>query len=213
MICKNCGALLSEKQDFCSQCGSATGDSVAEIVIIDSKNNRRSSAYPKILLGLILFGGVFYFFEMINRHFHPVIADQPSIGYGISSIADKIPSSTITAAVDETYITVSVEDVVNHRIVRFFDPSGVQDIPILAYITPRGKIVTAIGLSESCRSTDFYLEGNTIHCANCPSYWNMESLEAYACCQKYYPDPIHSIVEGGLLKIEKEDVQQWKARL
>ncbi len=214
MICKNCGVEVNESQKFCPQCGSTVEEN-GQAIHSDIANHakEKSSPYPKLILGIVLGLGIFYFFATINRSFHPVIAEQPSIGYAVSSTQNKIESTMISAHLDHDFIVVPVKDIVTDRIVRFKDPSGRQDVPILAYVTPRGKIVTAMSLSESCRSTDFYLEGSTIHCANCPSYWDMESLEAYACCQKYYPDPIPSKVENGLIKIKRNVVIQWKARL
>jgi hypothetical protein len=124
----------------------------------------------------------------------------------------KISSTLIQARVEGSFIIVSLNEVVRNRIVRFYDPESRQTIPILAYITPSGRLVTAMSLSEGCRSTDFYLEGENIHCANCPSYWNASSLEAYACCQKYFPDPIESTILGDELRLEATRVRQWQAR-
>ncbi|HEX9615363.1 MAG TPA: Fe-S-containing protein, partial [Bacteroidota bacterium] len=76
-----------------------------------------------------------------------------------------------------------------------------------------GKLVTAMSKSEHCGSTDFYLSGNNIHCASCGSYWNMASMEAYACCQRYYPDPVPSVVSGDMVLIESIVVRGWKSRL
>jgi len=67
--------------------------------------------------------------------------------------------------------------------------------------------------SEHCGSTDFFLSGNNIHCAQCPSYWNMASMEAYACCQKFFPDPIPSRVVGEEIRIDAAVARNWKSRL
>ncbi|MCK9409103.1 MAG: Fe-S-containing protein, partial [Bacteroidetes bacterium] len=166
-----------------------------------------------VILISVLFLGVGYFFATIGRTYHPVIDHQPSIGYGITPSKEKIVSSSMKGAIDGNDIVIPSEQVSNYRIVRINDPEGIQTVPILLYVTPRGKIVTAMSISESCRSNDFYLEGENIHCANCPSYWNMESLEAYACCQKYYPEPIPSTVTNGMVRIDKHLVQQWRTRL
>jgi hypothetical protein len=142
-----------------------------------------------------------------------VIDHQPSLGYGLKPSAERINSTLLTAVIDGNDIVIPTEQVMNYRIVRIKDPEGIQTVPILLYVTPRGKIVSSMSISESCRSNDFYLEGNNIHCANCPSYWDMESLEAYACCQKYYPEPVPSTVLNGMLRIDKQMAQQWRTRL
>lgn len=174
---------------------------------------KKSSLTPKIIIAIVLIVGLTYYVLTLTRNYHPVIADQPSVGYGTTPGQNKISSVNTSVKIEGNDIVISVEEITKYGLVRFADPEGKQTTPIIAYVSPRGKIVTAMSLSESCRSTDFYLQGKTIHCANCPSYWDMESMEAYACCQKYYPDPIPSRVERGMLKISKEVVQNWRTRL
>lgn len=193
VICLNCGAVLK--------------------VVEPTKEQRMIKRISVAVLAGVLLAGIGYFAATIGRSYHPVIDNQPSVGYGVSAAPGKITSGTTSASIDGDDIIVNADLVNNYRIVRVNDPEGIQKIPILIYVTPRGKIVTAMSISESCRSNDFYLDGNNIHCANCPSYWNMESLEAYACCQRYYPEPIPSTKVGGVIRINKEMVQNWRTRL
>lgn len=212
MHCSSCGHAATVGQKFCVQCGSSftvedrTGPAPAPV----PRSKRWITSAGLIV---VLTAGLVYFGLTLTRNYHPVIADQPSTGFGTEPGSKRIDSRLITAAIDGDDIIVPVDAVVKSGIVRFYDPEGVQSVPLLAYITPRGKIVTAMSLSESCRSDDFYLEGQTIHCAHCPSYWHMESLEAYACCQKYYPDPVASTVERGMLRIPVRTVRDWRARI
>jgi hypothetical protein len=41
----------------------------------------------------------------------------------------------------------------------------------------------------------------------------MATMEAYACCAKYYPDPIPSRVTGDEVRIRKSAVREWAGRL
>lgn len=210
MVCTQCGAVITEGQKFCSSCGHPVEQSSAAA---QPGSKKKSKVAPRLFLAAVLLLGLTYFAITLTRNYHPVIADQPSVGYGTNPGQGKIMSFKTTASLDGNDIVINVDEVTKHGIIRFPDPEGIQTVPILAYVTPRGKIVTAMSISESCRSDDFYLEGKTIHCASCPSYWDMESLEAYACCQKYYPDPIPSRVERGVLKIPKNVVREWRTRL
>ncbi|MEW5799621.1 MAG: Fe-S-containing protein [Bacteroidota bacterium] len=210
MICSQCGAQVSDAQKFCTNCGNPISASINENKVAAPK---KSSATSKIILISVLVAGLVYYGLTLTRNYHPVISDQPSVGYGTNPGQGQIKSFKTNAQIDGNDIIIDVETVTKHGIIRFNDPEGKQTVPVIAYISPRGKIVTAMSISESCRSDDFYLEGKTIHCASCPSYWDMESLEAYACCQKYYPDPIPSRVERGVLKISKNVVQEWRTRL
>lgn len=158
--------------------------------------------------------GLSSYLRVLLRQYHPVIAKQPSVVVAIDyGVTQKIPSTMIQARVDQGYMVIPLESIINHKLVRFFDPEQIQQVPLIAYITPEGKIVTAMSISENCRSTDFYLEGHNIHCAACPSYWNMSSLEAYACCQKFYPDPIPSTLANNEIRIDASVVRSWKSRI
>ena len=207
MTCPHCGSQQLSNAVVCLQCGTVL------TTIKQTTQQKIIKSASVVILISVLFLGVGYFFATIGRTYHPVIDHQPSIGYGITPSKEKIVSSSMKGAIDGNDIVIPSEQVSNYRIVRINDPEGIQTVPILLYVTPRGKIVTAMSISESCRSNDFYLEGENIHCANCPSYWNMESLEAYACCQKYYPEPIPSTVTNGMVRIDKHLVQQWRTRL
>jgi len=207
MICPQCGSQQLSTAVVCLQCGTVLK------VIEPSSQQRNIKIASVIILAGVLIAGIGSFFATIGRTYHPVIADQPSVGYGISAASGKIMSNKISATIDGNDIVVPAEKVMNYRIVRINDPEGKQTVPILIYVTPRGKVVTAMSISESCRSDDFFLDGNNIHCAHCPSYWDIESLEAYACCQKYYPDPIPSTISAGMVRINKQVVQNWRTRL
>ncbi len=207
MTCPHCGSVQINNAAVCIQCGKTLDD------ILQTKQQRNIKRASLIILAAVLISGIGYFFETISRTYHPIIDQQPAVKYEVSPSSVKIMSTAATATIDGNDIVVSTEVLKNFRIIRVNDPEGIQNVPILIYVTPHGKIVTAMSISESCRSDDFYLEGNDIHCAHCPSYWNMESLEAYACCQKYYPDPIPSIVAAGQIRIDKNIVRQWRTRL
>jgi len=211
MNCTQCGASVLESQKYCARCGSPITKKHDMPSI--STPVHKSLLIPKLLLAAVFITGILYFSITLTRNYHPIIADQPSTGFGTTPGQSKVSSKNVTARIDANDIIIDVESVTSMGFVRFVDPEGIQTVPIIAYVTPRGKIVTAMSISESCRSTDFYLQGNNIHCASCPSYWHMESLEAYACCQKYYPDPIPSIVERGVLRISKSMVREWRTRI
>jgi hypothetical protein len=211
MVCPQCSNTLTDNAIVCVQCGKIFQTNSTDQPV--SKKQRMIKIISVMVVILVLISGVGYFAATIGRSYHPIIDGQPSVGFGINAAPGKIMSNKINAVIDGNDIVISLETVTNYRIVRFDDPDRKQSVPVIAYITPRGKVVTAMSISESCRSNDFYLEGTTIHCSNCPSNWNMESMEAYACCQKYYPDPIPSKVINGQIHIEKSIVQNWRTRL
>ena len=209
--CPQCGSALQESVRFCPQCGLDLGQEKKPDTAPD-KTLSYSRWYMRFLLIAVLVGGLWAYLSDAFRAYHPVIEKQPSVIQSVSSSSEKIASTNIQAKIEGPFIVVQLKEVLEKRIVRFSDPEGIQPDPMIAYLTPSGKLVTAMSKSENCHSTDFYLEGENIHCASCPSYWNMSSLEAYACCQKYYPDPIPSTIVGDEVRIESRTVREWKPR-
>lgn len=208
--CAVCGTPAVESELVCRQCGAP--------VARNGEGVTASGAVPvatrvwilRAVVVAAVAAGLWAFYSDAFRSYHPVIAAQPEIGsVGASG---RINSSLVTARKEGPFIIISAAELRQRRIVRFFDPESVQTVPVLAYITPAGRVVTAMSISENCRSKDFYLEGENIHCASCPSIWNASSLEAYACCQKYYPDPIPSTLLGDEVRIEASAIRSWQTR-
>lgn len=214
MKCKQCGSSVSEAEQYCPTCGS-TFRSEESGIFQNVAEKKRSVKRWAIRGGLIvvLVGGIGIFLDQLLRTYHPVIERQPTVAM-VSVYGDtQVRSTAIEATMKDGFITIPLLAVREHRLVRFFDPGMIQEVPMIAYVTPQGKLVTAMSKSEHCGSTDFFLSGNNIHCASCPSYWNMASLEAYACCQKFFPDPIQSTVTGDKIRIDATHVRNWKSRL
>jgi len=209
--CPVCGSETAEDAAVCPVCGSSSSEGGAAGNPAAPAGTRLRSWVTKGVLALVLCSGLWLFYREAFRRYAPVIADQPDVE-APAPPPGKIESTMIEARVDGNAIVIPLRAVVERRIVRFADPTGTLGVPLLAYLTPSGRLVTAVSISENCRSDDFYLEGEDIHCAHCPSYWNASSLEAYACCQRYYPDPLPSTVSNGQVRILADVVRRWKPR-
>ena len=214
MRCRKCGSEIRNEMKFCPVCGSTLQlqqDTVETDGKVKNPQVKRWAIRGIILLVLVV--GVGAFLDQLLRTFHPVIERQPDVAMVTMYRDEEIRSTPVEAVMIDGKIGVSLRSVQEHKLVRFFDPEKQQEVPIIAYITPQGKLVTAMSKSEQCGSTDFFLSGNNVHCASCGSYWNMASMEAYACCQRFYPDPIPSSVSGDMVVIDPAAVRQWRSRL
>jgi hypothetical protein len=213
MTCQQCGSAVRDDAKFCPQCGWKVASGPVSISPPPAPFVSKKKLVYGALIVVALVSGISVYLKVLLREYHPVIAEQPEVVVEIQyGIEQKIPSAPVTATLEGEDLTIPLNVVLSNKIVRFFDPAGEQHIPLIAYVTPEGKIVTAMSISENCQSTDFYLKGHNIHCANCPSYWNMSSLEAYACCPMLYPDPIPSRLENGKIRINAAVVRAWKTR-
>jgi uncharacterized membrane protein len=211
MYCAACGTALAADAKFCTACG-------ASVAISEEITSPPSGTSPTrrvvLLVGacavLVVIGT---FISFLNPSVHNVILRQqtvaPATDYG----------SNVVEAVDVTFreegddVLFSLDDLKRHKLIRFEYKGGKTPRPILAYIAPSGQVVTAISVSEHCGSTRFTIKENKIFCAQCPSNWDMMTMEAYACCAKYYPDPIPSRVSGDDVRIAKATIEKWAGRL
>lgn len=213
MICLQCGSVIEGATNVCGVCGSKVQVRPADPDVPAVAGSGIRKWIIRGLMALVVVIGVAVFANQLLRTYHPVIDDQPVVAMAAVYGDERITSVPVAASMEGEFITIPFGAVKEHKLVRFFDPEGLQQIPMIAYISPTGKLVTAMSSSEHCGSTDFFLQGNNIHCANCASYWNMSSLEAYACCARYYPDPIPSTVVGEVVRIEAATIRRWESRL
>ena len=211
-LCEKCGSPVPGDAQFCPNCGTASKPHRVQGERAPSSRKSLIRFIIPIVLGTVLLFGLSNYFGEAFRTYHPVIEKQPTVSKPWALSSEKQASTKIEARSEGPFIIIPLQAVLDRKIVRFMDPDNIQKVPMLAYLTTNGKLVTAMSISENCRSTDFYLVGDNIHCASCPSYWNASSLEPYACCQKYYPDPIASSVLGNEVRIEKSVARNWQPR-
>ena len=216
LTCKQCGKQLAGSSRFCPICGAAVDPepsdvSQGQVTTAPSVSPTRRIAlvvFPIVVVALVV-----VFATYITPSVHPVIREQPVVADEHSY--DAVPVTMVDIEVKEVEgdLVFSLDDLRKHRLVRFTYTGGKTERAVMAYLAPDGRLVTAISLSEHCGSTEFTIKDNMIYCARCPSHWDMMTMEAYACCAKYYPDPIPSRVVGADVHVAKEDVNRWAGRL
>ncbi len=124
-----------------------------------------------------------------------------------------VPMTRIEATAGKGLVEVPLDLVKQNKLVSFEYKRLDGPIPLLAYLAPSGKIVTAIGLSEPCNSKSFHIEGNEIVCNLCLTRWNLETLEAgKGDCPEYPPEMLIHTIHDGRLILREFDLQYWKPR-
>ncbi len=120
----------------------------------------------------------------------------------------------VTAKVENGIISIPLDVVKEKKIVRFEYQGNGKRIPLLAYVAPSGKVVTAVSVCEPCRSTRFHVREKVIVCNACYAEWNLETLAGIkGGCLKYPPDVIPNKVDKGQILIDEKPVVQWKPRI
>jgi uncharacterized membrane protein len=153
------------------------------------------------------------FISFLNPSVHKIIQDQETVAPPADYGSEFVETVDVAIREDGDDVLFSLNDVKRHKLIRFEYKGGKTPRPIMAYIAPTGQVVTAVSVSEHCGSTTFKIKENKIFCAQCPSNWDMMTMEAYACCAKYFPDPIPSRVVGDDVRISKATIEKWAGRL
>ena len=106
-------------------------------------------------------------------------------------------------------IEVPISMVKENKLVSFAYSWEGKQVPLLAFLAPTGKIVTAIGLSEPCQSRDFHIEGAEIVCDLCHTRWDLETLRGIAGeCQGQPLAMVPHFLHKGRLIMKEMDVRK-----
>lgn len=212
MNCPTCGFAIAEAVQFCPNCGTSVRNAVADqpAAIKSTSKTRRVALF---LFPFVLIVGTVIFLRYLNPSVHSVIKQQPIVSEPTEYGDTPVSMTTVAFRNDGGDLVFSLNELKRYRLIRFEYRGEKTSRTIMAYLAPTGQVVTAISFSEHCGSNEFTIKNNKIFCARCPSNWDMMTMEAYACCAKYYPDPIPSRVDGDKVRIPKLFVEKWAGRL
>lgn len=221
-FCSQCGKPIQENADFCTHCGaSITGKAPTKPRLVEKRervlgNGNANRAKRKrmmfIVAGIGLVGGWIYF--NVPKKGNPVIADSPVVtspayyGQNAQQMVD------VSAKVENGKVIIPVSLVKEKRFVRFMYGDSFAGLPMLAYVTNDGKVVTAVSMCEPCNSTAFHIVGDKIICNSCGTTWELNDLEEVSgSCGRYPPEVIPNTVVGNDIQIDAKAVQQWQRRI
>ncbi len=125
-----------------------------------------------------------------------------------------IAMTRVEAAIKRGVLEIPVDLVRKNKLVYFEYQGSDKFLPLLAYITPTGKLVTAVSMCEPCNSKSFHIERNEMVCNACFTRWNLETLKGISGgCLAYPPDVISHSVQDGRVLIKEVDLQTWNPRI
>lgn len=214
--CDRCGAEIRSGAAFCPKCGKGRATAPPPPSPADGKDKKIVAGKPRWVFLIAALGAVFAIYIFVDNlpgGDHPVIALQPGVELAADAgdHADQVP---VRASVEGDRITIPLADVRAKRIVEFEYTDGTVTVPLLAFITGEGKLVTAYRMCEPCNSKKFSIDGDRLSCGNCETQWSLNTLEGLqGTCQKYAPEPFPSRIEGDLVVMSVEQVKKWQIRL
>lgn len=216
-FCKECGQRLKQDSKFCGECGS-------EIELSTTRNaNKRQQVLGKKkskfqivnLILIVAFAGIIYlYFAGSSTKEEKIINNQPEVSGDYSYPAAPTRMAKIETIQKNGKIILPLDIVQKQKFVSFEYVGKNNRIPLLAYVSEAGKLVTAIRMCEPCNSKSFHIRAGILICDACGTTWKLENLDAISGgCSKYPPDPIPSKIEGNKIIINESSVVGWNRRI
>jgi uncharacterized membrane protein len=213
--CPECRTKNEDASLFCKKCGFLLAGPLfkekSEKVLGKKKKTR--SLLISLVVIVVMLGGVAFWIIEAKTTANPEIASQQKVMGRVDYSGQTVPMTDIVAKVKNGRISIPVDSVKQKKLVRFeYEGNGVK-IPLLAYVTPAGRVVTAISMCEPCRSSRFHIQDKTLVCNACDTEWSLETLKGISGgCMNYPPEVIPNTVEKESVLIQEKLVLGWKPR-
>jgi len=182
--------------------------------VMGTKKGRPSWSIILLVVIVIALGGIAYWLIQGNTGASPKVSSQPKVSGKVDYSGQTIKMTDVVAKVENGKIMIPVHVVKENKIVRFeYEGKGLK-IPLLAYLTMAGRVVTAISMCEPCKSTRFHIKDKSMVCNACSTEWSLETLKGISGgCMNYPPEVIPNTVEKDSIVIDEKVVMNWKPRV
>lgn len=122
--------------------------------------------------------------------------------------------TAVRAEVANGEVTVPLAELKRKRLLYFKYSQGGKEVPLMAMLTPSGRLFTASSMCEPCRSDKFHIEADqTLTCDACGTKWDLETLQGISGgCPNYPPQELKGSVRGDKIVINESDVRSWQPR-
>ena len=213
--CPKCQTKNQDSNNFCKKCGFQLSRSSFQDKKEKVLGEKRKKPYwvpiSLAVLAIVLVGVGYWIIEG-DTGSNPKVSTQPKLNEKVDYAGQSVRMADIQAKVENGKISIPLDLLKEKKMVRFeYQGNG---LPLLAYVTPSGRVVTAVSMCEPCRSTRFHINDRKIVCNACGTEWNLETLKGIqGGCLNYPPDVIPSTVEKDRIQIDEKMITQWKPRV
>lgn len=177
----------------------------------------RKSKLPMILAVLVIVLAAAVIFSMsrpqtqaaVNYFGEPVVAPRSYVGKFISM-------TTVEPVVEEGKVKIDLAELEKNSIVYFeLENNEGTMVPLMAYITPSGRVFAGSSMCEPCRGRTFSLAGETLVCDVCRTTYTIEDhkfISGATSCGQYPPTNMNAVVENGMVVFDESEVLNWRIR-
>lgn len=219
-FCTECGKSVSPNAHFCTNCGaSLTGSKASDWsgkrqkVLGKQVSSRRLSRNKILMLSFVVIFGAWAYMQL-PKGGNPIIEAQPVLAAPAQYPMNGQSMFDIPSRVESGKIIIPFDVLRENKFVAFNYVSPTNTVPLLAYVSGEGKIVTAVSMCEPCNSKRFHIKGEEFICNSCGTTWELNDLEAISgACGKYPPDAVPNVVVGSEIQIDEATVASWQRRI
>lgn len=140
----------------------------------------------------------------------PVVSPRSYVGKFISM-------TKVEPTVEDGKVKLPLSEVEQNSIVYFeLENDEGTLVPLMAYITPSGRVFAGSSMCEPCRGRTFSLAGETLVCDTCRTTYTIEDhkfISGATACGQYPPTNMNAVVENGVIVFEHAEVLNWRIRV
>jgi len=134
-----------------------------------------------------------------------------------SYVGEFISMTAIEPIIEADTVKLSFDEIDKKNIVFFeIENNENQLVPLMAYITPSGRLFVGSSFCEPCKGRTFSLAGETLVCDTCRTTYNVETHEYISgspVCGKYPPVNMNPEIVNGEVVIQLENILSWRSRV
>jgi hypothetical protein len=133
-----------------------------------------------------------------------------------SYIGQIVAMTRVEPVIEDGEIRIPFADVDRYNIV-YFEAENDEGtvVPLMAYITPSGRLFVGSSMCEPCRGRTFSLAGETLLCDTCRTTYTIEEhkfISGAVACGSYPPVNMNGRVEDGNVVFDQAEVLNWRIR-
>ncbi|MDP2884730.1 MAG: Fe-S-containing protein [Ignavibacteria bacterium] len=220
--CSACGKAIESSTRFCTSCGAPVSERAQskgnrqekrERVLGKQQSGERNRT-TLITTGLVVavIGG--WVVLNLPSSGNPVLKALPVVATPAQYSRAGQQMAAIQVRIENGKVNLPLDEVKEKKFVKFTYGNAASGLPMLAYVSGEGKIVTAVSVCEPCNSNAFHIKGDKIICNSCGSTWELNTLEAVSgSCGKYPPDVVPNTIVGKDIQIDVQIVARWQRRV
>lgn len=221
-LCSACGKGIESGTRFCTSCGAPVSENAQwkrnwhdkRERVLGKRQSGDTNRTTLIATGLVVVAIAGWVVLNLPASGNPVLRALPVVATPAQYSRAGQQMAPIQARIENGKVIVPLDEVKGKKFVRFTYGDATSGLPMLAYVSGEGKIVTAVSMCEPCNSTAFHIKGDKIICNSCGSTWELNTLESVSgSCGKYPPDVVPNTIVGKDIQIDEQIVARWQRRV